>query len=102
LFKTTDGGQSWTNLTEQLSFDKYSRATVAYISIQPTAPETVFLLMNRPGLLVSRDGGAKWQVLGRPGEAEYPEFTAMTILFEPQLTVLVGISDKGGWRYSPK
>jgi len=101
LFKTADGGQTWTDLTGQLPFDEYARGTLTHLVVQPGAPGTVFALMDRQGLLVSRDGGAKWQVLGRPGEAEYPQFTAMTVLFEPQLTLVVGVSDKGAWRYRP-
>ena len=101
LFKTVDGGQAWADLTEQLPIDRFTRATTTHLAVQPGAPGTVFLLMDQVGLLVSRDGGTKWQVLGRPGEEDYPQFTAMTTLFEPQLTVVVGIKDKGGWRYRP-
>ena len=52
------------------------------------------------GVLVSYDGGARWRALGKPGEPDYPSFTAMTITFDPQPILVVGIRDEGGWRYA--
>jgi photosystem II stability/assembly factor-like uncharacterized protein len=96
LFKSTDSGQTWTDLTDKLSF----RELVLSIILNPTAPETVYLLAQRSGVLISQDGGATWQVLGKPGEVESQWFTVMTVAFGPQPVLIVGVEDKGGWRYA--
>jgi hypothetical protein len=43
---------------------------------------------------------ARWHVLGKPGEVSSPSFTAMVTIFDPQLLLVVGIKDAGGWRYA--
>lgn len=100
LFKSTDGGQSWNDLTDKLPHQKSPHQSIRDIAIDPAAPDTVYLLVEWVGALVSYDGGVRWRVLGKPGEVSNPSFTAMVTIFDPQLLLVVGIKDSGGWRYA--
>jgi photosystem II stability/assembly factor-like uncharacterized protein len=102
LFKTNDGGESWVDLTDRFLSEQYSRGTISDIFIDPVAPEMVYALVDGVGILVSNDGGGRWQILGKPGEIQYPKFTAAVILFEPQLTLTFGIGNEGSWQYTLK
>ncbi|HPJ30061.1 MAG TPA: hypothetical protein PLZ42_01575 [Methanothrix sp.] len=98
LFKSTDGAVTWTDLTEGIPLDEQDRSSIKEILPDPADPETVYLLSERSGLFVSPDGGSNWSVLGAPTEIERVAFTAMTVVFEPDPAVVVGIRDEGGWR----
>jgi photosystem II stability/assembly factor-like uncharacterized protein len=98
LFKSINGGATWSDLTTQLP----DQTSIHDIAIDPITPETIYLLCERVGIFISKDGGATWRVLGKPVEPDYPSFTAMTIIFEPQPILIVGVRDEGGWRYAAK
>ena len=100
LFKSSDGGESWTDLTDGLPIEKGVHQPIRGIAIDPRAPDTVYLLHERAGVLVSADAGDTWHLLGKPGETEYPAFTAMAVVFDAQLVIVAGIRDEGGWRYA--
>ena len=100
LFKSTDSGENWTDLTDKLPIEKGPQQPIRDVAIDPDAPDTIYLLHERVGVLVSNDGGARWRLLGKPGEPDYPSFTAMAVIFDPQPVLVVGIRDEGGWRYA--
>jgi len=100
LFKSTDGAATWTDLTGQLPLENSFHQRMLDISIDPHRPETICLLHERVGVILSADGGAQWRILGGPSEPEHPTFTAMTVIFSPQPIVVVGIREAGGWRYN--
>jgi len=100
LFKSSDGGETWTDLTDRLPIEQGAQQPIRDIAIDPRAPDTVYLLHERAGVLVSTDGGDKWHLLGKPGETEYPSFTVMAVVVDPQLVIVAGIRDEGGWRYA--
>ena len=96
LFKSTDGGATWNELAVNLP----DQANVLGIVIDPAVTETVYVLYDRVGVLVSHDGGMQWNLLGKPGEFDYPTFTAMAVTFDPQPVLVIGIGGEGGWRYA--
>ena len=96
IWKSTDGGETWTDLTSNLP----EQTRVVEIIVDPAAPQRVYLLCERVGVLVSGDGGTRWQLLGKPAHLDNPVFTAMAIASGPQTVVVVGIRDEGGWRYT--
>jgi len=96
LFKSTDGGETWDDITANLP----DQTHVLEIAIDPIMTETVYVTCQRVGVLVSNDGGGRWRVLGKPGELDYPSFTAAAVIFDPQPILVVGVDDEGGWRYA--
>ena len=100
LFKSTDVGETWTDLTDRLPPQIGSHHSIWHMALDPAKPETIYLLADGVGVLTSSDGGASWTPLGAPGEPQYPSFTAMAIMFGPQPTLVVGIEREGGWRYA--
>ncbi len=100
LFKSTDGGQTWHDLTETLSSQINDYSTIRDIVVDPVTPETIYLLADKTGVLLSHDGGERWRLLGKPGEPDYPMFTALAIIFDPQPVLIIGIEGEGGWRYA--
>ena len=101
LFKSTDGGETWTDLTDRLPPQMGSHHSIWHIALDPANPEGVYVLADGVGVLNSSDGGASWRPLGMPGEPDYPSFTAMATVFDLQLVLVVGIERAGGWRYAP-
>ncbi len=57
LFKSTDGGQTWTKIasTSQVG------TRIAKVLVNPSNSNTIFVASNA-GLVVSRDGGSSWSV----------------------------------------
>ena len=98
LFKSTDGGASWTNLTDRLPAQGRSYPGIGHMEMDPVQPDTIYLLATGQGVLTSRDGGAHWASFGAPPEVPIYNLTAMAVLFEPQPVVVVGVGEHGGWR----
>ncbi len=75
LFRTSDGGGSWTRL------EGLPRGTKPFsVAVHPSRPEIVLVGMEFGGLYRSEDGGATWVSVaaGLP-----PESLVTTILFDP-------------------
>jgi photosystem II stability/assembly factor-like uncharacterized protein len=56
LFKTTDGGRSWTDISYGVDY-----VYVYALAIDPTVPNTIFAGTGGRGVLKSTDGGTTWQ-----------------------------------------
>jgi photosystem II stability/assembly factor-like uncharacterized protein len=56
VFKSADGGGSWTAINAGLS----SGSTVMALAVDPVTPSTVYAGTNGGGVLRSDDGGASW------------------------------------------
>ena len=77
LWKTTNGGDSWTVLPYPAAFEAGQRIAldVTGIAVDPTDSQTVFLsteinnagLSEWAGIFRSRDGGQTWEKVGVPG-----------------------------------
>ena len=73
IFKTTDGGQTWSPSGEGITGQIYSNMVV-----DPTDPQKVYLGTNGYGLYRSTDGGASWS----HGEGSYHQ-TVKSIAIDP-------------------
>lgn len=62
VWKTTDGAQTWTHLT-----DYFSHLAVYSVAIHPTSPNTYFFGSENGRIFKSVDSGATWELLGIDG-----------------------------------
>jgi photosystem II stability/assembly factor-like uncharacterized protein len=101
LFKSTNGGDTWTKLTEALSVQPYSAPrTIHAILVDPQDANRVFLLGDNSGLMFSGDGGQSWQLLGKPGDHDQPYFEIGEMFLAPRLVALVDFQHDVVWRYA--
>ncbi len=102
LFKSDDYGQTWLNFSEKIkNLQSQSPGVIRAISIDTVDADTVYLLADNLGLIVSADSNTKWRLLGKPPENDYPNFSAVGIVTNPDLVVIAGLNNDGGaWRYA--
>ena len=100
LFRTDDGGQTWTDLTEQLPLDPNSHTTLQRITFDPTQPDQLYVLTNNAGILIGSTGDTHWQVLKVPSESGPAAVKTMMIVPGDSLRIVVGLERQGGQRYT--
>jgi len=101
LFKSVDGGATWTDLSEGLKVQRYSEPRqIRALVVDPADPQRVFLLGDNSALMFSGDGGQKWQLLGKPGDDTQPYFSAVEMFLTPRLVVVADREHKAPWRYA--
>jgi photosystem II stability/assembly factor-like uncharacterized protein len=97
VWKTTDGGQTWTQLT-----DSQASLAIGAVAIDPNNPNTIFVGTGEPdfsadsyygqGLLKSTDAGATWTLIRTPftsGDTA-PDFTQIAVQPGNSNVVLAG------------
>ncbi|MDQ4121043.1 MAG: sialidase [Acidobacteriota bacterium] len=89
LFKSTNGGKTWTELTDQnakgLPAKPYGRIAVA---VAPSKPDVVYAFveaeMPKDGLYRSDDGGKTWQQLDRSQNMIWRPFYFANLIVDPK------------------
>jgi photosystem II stability/assembly factor-like uncharacterized protein len=101
VWKTTDGGQTWTPLT-----DSQASLAIGAVAVDPNNPTTIFAGTGEPdsstdsyygqGLLKSTDAGATWTLIRSPFTAgdTAPDFTAIVV--QPGNSNLVLAANQAG------
>ena len=56
LFRTTDGGEKWTAITQGLG-----KVSITSLAIHPQDPQLVFAATAEGAIYKSQDGGQRWQ-----------------------------------------
>jgi uncharacterized repeat protein (TIGR01451 family) len=88
VFKTTDGGQTWTNVTGNLPDNP-----VNSLELDPSDPNTVFAGTD-VGSFVTHDGGTSWNLLG----TGMPRVAIWQQSYDPSRGLLVaGTHGRGAW-----
>jgi uncharacterized repeat protein (TIGR01451 family) len=88
VFKTTDGGQSWTDVTSNLPDNP-----VNSLELDPSDPNTLFAGSD-VGSFVTHDGGASWNLLG----TGMPRVAIWQQSYDSSRALLVaGTHGRGGW-----
>ena len=83
IFKTTDGGQNWTELPglRQQQGDKWAPGAggmgLHTILLDPTNPKRIYIAISSAGTFRSDDGGQSWKIITRGLHSQYiPDPTA--------------------------
>jgi len=98
VFKSTDGGATWTNSSTGLP----RGAAIAALAIDPTAPATVYASTSQ-GLFVTADGAATWQPVNSQGlPAGVPLSTVTVSPATSQPTVYLGTFGAGVFALTPE
>lgn len=105
LFKSTDAGASWNDMSDQDLMDLFSTPTIVDIFVDPADPKTVYVLAEKAGVLISYDSGSSWLKLGRPETLDNSlDFTAVAIAFNPSPVVIIAVNpyikNGGAWRFA--
>jgi len=102
LYKTTDGGESWTEKTNTPDFPYPQGWYDAFVGVDPTDENTVYCGGVFPtyavaGVIKSTDGGDSWTdiTIGTLGGQLHPDQHAIT--FGPDGTIWIG-NDGGVWK----
>jgi photosystem II stability/assembly factor-like uncharacterized protein len=92
LLKTTDAGESWTEIESYSSSDDQQYKDIHRIAFSPASPDTIFMNTG-VGVYRSRDAGRTWDHLTRPETAVgYPD----ALFIDPQDDRTVYIGGGGG------
>lgn len=100
FFRSMDGGQTWEELSAALPVEMSDHPTITEIIILSETPETIYLLVDDAGVVISDDGGNRWRLLGQPGQFSFTSFTTMTVIPDTEPVLLIAIEREGAWRYA--
>ena len=100
LFKSTDGGASWNGIERPLM--KYETYLQQIRDIQIDVDiGTVYLLIDKIGILYSQDGGTKWLSIGMPAGFDQPNFSSMTFVPGDKPAIFLAAYGLGAWKLAP-
>ncbi|GAB4526387.1 MAG: hypothetical protein Kow0063_00580 [Anaerolineae bacterium] len=88
LFRSTDGGNTWTSLAGGYATDEHDR-DVTHLAISPAFADDNLVIISKHHLLRSIDGGESWEDTGVPGGL---------VAFSPNFADDGLILNSGQWR----
>ncbi|HET8627687.1 MAG TPA: glycosyl hydrolase [Thermomicrobiales bacterium] len=99
IFKTTDGGDTWTELTDNPGLPGGLKGRIG-VAVSPARPERVWALIEAAegGLFRSDDGGATWRRLTDMPELRQRPWYYMHIFADPQDADTVYVLNLQMWR----
>ena len=99
LYKSTDGGDSWTELTDAPGLPKGVKGKIG-VAVSPARPERVWALIEaeRGGFFRSDDGGAHWTKLNEDRELLQRAWYYAHVIADPQNPEAVWVPNVNNWR----
>ena len=95
IYKSTDGGDSWTKLTGGLPNDLFGRSNVAISNAMPNRIYALIEAKPGSGLYRSEDAGATWTLINGSGSLITRPFYYDTLGVDPNNADVVWIGDEG-------
>ncbi len=96
LYKTTDGGRSWSCIFNKQSSEYLGRGLESFfVRLHPANPEVVYYSTGTQGLMLSRDGGQHWEFFD-----DLPFDNIHRVTFDPDDENIIYVSTFGSgvWR----
>jgi photosystem II stability/assembly factor-like uncharacterized protein len=99
VFKSTDGGDTWTELSDNLGLPKGIKGKIG-IAVAPTRPDRVWALVEAEdaGLYRSDDGGATWSLISDDRNLRHRPWYYMHIFADPQDAETIYILNLRCWK----
>jgi photosystem II stability/assembly factor-like uncharacterized protein len=101
LFKTTDGGETWTELTNRPGLPTGTKGRIG-IALAPSRPERVWALVDaelgKKGIYRSDDGGQSWRRLTDDAELTMRPWYYHHIFADPKNADLIYVLNVGAWK----
>jgi len=106
MYKSTDGGKTWTKITKGLPEGELGRMALA---LSPSNPKHILAIIEAKatGLYVSTDGGESWSKQASTQNVEARPFYFSTLAFDPKDDKRVyrpsyglSVSDDGGFSFT--
>ncbi len=99
LYKSTDGGDTWTELTNAPGLPKGVKGKIG-VAVSPARPERVWALVEaeQGGFFRSDDGGATWTKLNEERELLQRAWYYAHVIADPQNPEVVWVPNVNNWR----
>jgi photosystem II stability/assembly factor-like uncharacterized protein len=99
LFKSSDGGTTWTELTDNPGLPKGLKGRIG-VAVSPAAPNRVWALVEAEegGLFRSDDGGATWERISEDRELRQRPWYYMHVFADPQDPETVYVLNLRMWK----
>src|SRR5579864_2389558 len=98
IYKSTDGGDSWTKLTGGLPNDLFGRSNVAISNAMPNRIYALIEAKPGSGLYRSEDAGSTWTLVNGSGSLITRPFYYDTIRVDPNDADVVWVGDEGWFK----
>ncbi|MGA2261341.1 MAG: hypothetical protein ABSH28_07890, partial [Acidobacteriota bacterium] len=98
IYKSTDGGDTWTKLSKGLPGELFGRSSIA---ISASSPKRIYALIEaKPGsgLYRSEDAGATWTLINGQGSLITRPFYYTTLGVDPNNADVVWVGDEGWYK----
>lgn len=106
LYKSKDGGKTWTKITKGLPEGEFGRIALA---LAPSSPDNVLAIVEakNTGLFISGDGGESWKEQSATANVKARPFYFSTLVVDPKDAKRIyrpafsfSISDDGGYSFT--
>lgn len=98
IYKSSDGGESWTKLAGGLPHELFGRANVAISNSRPNRIYALIEALPGSGLYRSEDSGATWTLINGAGNLTTRPFYYDTLGVDPNNADIVYVGNEGWYK----